>query len=46
MYNFIRANDTNGYPRSFKIYKNFKIELYDVKKSLKNIYGKIKITKK
>ena len=45
-YDFIRAHDADGYPKTFIKTKNFKFELFDAYLEKGNIYGKFKCIKK
>ena len=46
VYDFIRAHDADGYPKSFINIKNFKFELFDSYVKRGKIYGKFKCIKK
>ena len=46
IYDFIRAHDSDGYPKAFIKTKNFKFELFDSYVKRGNIYGKFKFIKK
>ena len=46
VYDFIRAHDADGYPKTFINVKNYKFELFDSYVKRGKIYGKFKCIKK
>ena len=46
LYDFIRAHDADGYPKTFIKTKNFRFELFDAYSKKGSIYGKFKCIKK
>tara|TARA_B100000780_G_C21070101_1_gene430543 strand:+ start:252 stop:914 length:663 start_codon:yes stop_codon:yes gene_type:complete len=46
LYNLIRCTDADNYPKAYLSFKNFMVELFDAKLKSKNLYAKIKISKK
>lgn len=46
LYNLIRSTDADNYPKAYLSFKNFLVELFDAKLKNKNLYAKIKISKK
>ena len=46
LYNLIRSTDADNYPKAHLCFKNFIVELFDANLKSKNLYAKVKISKK